>query len=144
MLLKEYEPEQHALYDDAAKRLGIQFWEKIGYSCHENPDPYGIDLIVEGKDRSFYCEVEIRLAWKGPSFPFPTLMLPLRKKKFARDRCMFMVINRGQTHAMMVHAKDVLASPTVENANERVSEGERFFDIPLEATQLIPLLAKVV
>ena len=75
---------------------------------------------------------------------FPTLMLPLRKKKFAKDRCMFMVINKGQTHAMMVHAKDVLASPTVENANERVSEGERFFDIPLEVTQLIPLLAKVV
>jgi hypothetical protein len=43
----------------------------------------------------------------------------LRKKKFAKDKSVFMVINNSQTHAMYVGAEDVLNSPVVENKNER-------------------------
>jgi hypothetical protein len=60
-VLKAFEPEQHELYDPAAKTLGIKFWNKLGYSCTENPDEFGIDLIVEGQGRKFFCEVEIPL-----------------------------------------------------------------------------------
>ena len=45
-----------------------------------NPDTYGIDLIV---DNTFYCEVEVKHNWKGKDFPFSTLQLSDRKRKFA-------------------------------------------------------------
>lgn len=142
-VLKAFEEEQHALYDHAAKALGIKFWNKLGYSCTENPDEFGIDLIVEGHGRKFFCEVEIRLAWHGQDFPYETLELPLRKKKFAKGNCMFLVINNAQSHALSVPAKHVRASPIIEKPNKKVTSGtEQFFSIPLKFTQHWNLLAE--
>lgn len=141
-VLKAFEEEQHALYDHAAKALGIKFWNKLGYSCTENPDEFGIDLIVEGQGRKFFSEVEIRLTWHGPKFPYETLELPIRKKKFAKDNCMFLVINNAQSHALSVPAKHVRSSPIIEKPNKKVPSGtEQFFSIPLELTQHWNLLA---
>jgi len=142
-VLKAFEPEQHGLYDHAAKTLGIKFWNKLGYSCTENPDEFGIDLIVEGHGRKFFSEVEVRLSWHGQEFPYKTLELPLRKKKFAKGNCMFMVINNAQSHALLVHAKHVRSSPIIEKPNVKVPSGtEQFFSIPLEVTQYWNLLAE--
>jgi len=87
--------------------------------CIENEDPFGIDLIVERNGKSFGCEVEIRQKWHGTAFPFDSLYLPLRKKKFAKDKSVFMV----------------------ENKNERVPSGEKFYSVPLDKCHHINLLA---
>jgi hypothetical protein len=109
--------------------------------CIENEDPFGIDLIVERNGKSFGCEVEIRQKWHGTAFPFDSLYLPLRKKKFAKDKSVFMVINNSQTHAMYVRAEDILNSPVAENKNERVPSGEKFYSVPLDKCHHINLLA---
>ena len=62
-------------------------------------------------------------------------------KKFAKHKSVFMVINNSQTHAMYVRAEDVLNSPVVENKNERVPSGEKFYSMPLDKCHHINLLA---
>jgi len=140
-VLKAFEEDQWEIFDAPAKALGIKFWEAMGCECVENEDPFGIDLIVERNGKSFGCEVEIRQKWHGTAFPFDSLYLPLRKKKFAKDKSVFMVINNSQTHAMYVRAEDVLNSPVVENKNERVPSGEKFYSVPLDKCHHINLLA---
>ena len=84
-MLKQFVEEQHAIHDAEAKEAVRQFWIKLGYACVENPDQYGVDLLVEGKGRKFGCEVETKAGWHGPEFEFPTLRIPFRKQKFTDD-----------------------------------------------------------
>ena len=141
IVLKAFEEDQWEIFDGPAKALGIKFWEAMDCECIENEDPFGIDLIVERNGKSFGCEVEIRQKWHGTAFPFDSLYLPLRKKKFAKDKSVFMVINNSQTHAMYVRAEDILNSPVAENKNERVPSGEKFYSVPLDKCHHINLLA---
>ena len=48
--------------------------QRRGYSCLENPDEFGVDLLVEGKGKKFGCEVEVKTKWFGAEFTFPTLI----------------------------------------------------------------------
>ena len=142
-VLKAFEEDQWEIFDGPAKALGIKFWQAMDCECVENEGPFGIDLIVERNGKTFDCEVEIRQKWHGTDFPFDSLYLPLRKKKFAKDKSVFMVINNSQTHAMYVRAEDVLNRPVVENKNERVPSGEKFYCVPLDKCQHINLLAMI-
>jgi hypothetical protein len=142
-VLKAFEEDQWEIFDGPAKALGIKFWDAMDCGCIENEDPFGIDLIVERNGKTFGCEVEIRQKWHGTDFPFDSLYLPLRKKKFAKDKSVLMVINNSQTHATYVRAEDVLNSPVVENKNERVPSGEKFYCVPLDKCQHINLLAMI-
>ena len=85
-MLKQFEQEQWELFDAPAKEIATKFWIQLGYECIENPDDYGIDLLVKGKGKEFGCEVEVKLGWHGPIFTFPTLHICVRKKKFMNSR----------------------------------------------------------
>ena len=141
-MAKVFEPERLAEFDGPAKALGIMFWKKLGYDCRENPEECGVDLIVEGKGRKFLCEVEIRDSWTTTDFPWDTLLLPLRKMKFAEQDCVFLIINRAKTHAMYVHSRNVRAADVVSTPN-KVDPYERSISIPVSTTTLVPLLAQV-
>ena len=56
-MLKQFEQEQWELFDAPAKESATKFWIQLGYECVENPDDYGIDLLVNGKGKEFGCEV---------------------------------------------------------------------------------------
>ena len=56
-MLKQFVEEQPAIHDAEAKEAVRQFWVNLGYDFIENPDEFGIDLLVEGKVREFGCEV---------------------------------------------------------------------------------------
>ena len=45
-MLKQFGEEQHAIHDAEAKEAVRQFWVKLGYGCIENPDDFGVDLLV--------------------------------------------------------------------------------------------------
>lgn len=140
-MLKEFEEERWAQYDAPAKTVAIQFWQKLGYDCVENPDEFGVDLLVEGKGKRFACEVEVKTGWHGGEFQFPTLHIAMRKRKFMDRPCQFIVLNKGLTHAAVVGRKTVLASPVVEVANAVVPSGERFYDVPTKGLAIINLMA---
>ena len=141
-MLKQFVEEQHALHDAEAKAIAQQFWIKLGYTCVENPDQYGVDLLVEGKGRKFGCEVETKAGWHGPKFEFPNLRIPFRKRKFTDDRVTFFVLNSGRTHAAVVSRQKLLKSPVVQVKNKMVPMGDYFYEIDLEDVEFINLLAE--
>ena len=140
-MLKQFEQEQWELFDAPAKEVATKFWIQLGYECIENPDDYGIDLLVKGKGKEFGCEVEVKLGWHGPTFTFPTLHIAMRKKKFMKSPAMFMVMNNSLTHGVIVSRKLILTSPVIEVKNMTVPTGERFYDVPAADIQVVNLLA---
>ena len=120
--------------------MATKFWMDLGYECIENPDDYGIDLLVKGKGKEFGCEVEVKLGWHGPGLNFPTLHICSRKKKFMSPTSMFMVMNNSLTHSTVVGSKLVMQSPIIEVQNMIVLTGERFFDVPVDNINIINLL----
>ena len=106
--------------------MATKFWMDLGYECIENPDDYGIDLLVKGKGKEFGCEVEVKLGWHGPGLNFPTLQICSRKKKFMSPPSMFMVINNSLAHSAVVSSKLILQSPMIEVKNMTVPTGEVF------------------
>ena len=140
-MLKQFEPERWALFDAPAKQAATEFWERLGFNCIENPDEFGIDLLVSGKGRQFGCEVEVKTQWHGAEFAFPTLHIALRKRKFMSAPSFFMVFNQGLTHAALVNRNVILASPLIEVKNVTVPSGERFYDIPASQFTVLNVVA---
>ena len=125
-MLKQFVEEQHAIHDAEAKEAVRKFWVKHGYDCIENPDDFGVGLLVEGKGRKFGCEVETKTGWRGPEFEFPTLRIPFRKKKFAKGRATFFMLNNARSHAAVVGRNDVVKSPVMQVKNKMVPMGDYF------------------
>lgn len=140
---KYFEPQDFDKFDAAAKSVAQSFWQRLGYTCIENPDVYGVDLLVEGKDKQFGCEVEVKQSWHGSDFPYPTLHVPFRKKKFTEGPTSFFVLNNGMTHAAMASRTLVTASPVTMVKNYKVPTGEPFYCVPAQAIQVINLLASI-
>ena len=119
-VLKQFVEEQHEIHDAKAKEAVRKFQVKLGYDCIENPDEFGVGLLVDGKGREFGCEVETKTGWHGPEFEFPTLRIPFRKQKFTDDRVTLFVLNSGRTHAAVVSRQKLIKSPMVQVKNKMV------------------------
>ncbi len=89
-MLKYFDRDHFARPDAHAKEIAGQFWINLRYDCIENPDEYGVAVLVESKGRKFGSEVKINTGWHGPEFNFPTLHIPFRKKKFTREKVTFL------------------------------------------------------
>ena len=140
-MLKYFDRDQFARHDAHAKEVARQFWINLGYDCIENPDEYGVDLLVEGKGRKFGCEVEVKTGWHGPEFNYPTLHIPFRKKKFTKEKVTFFVLNNARSHAAVVSRNDVVTSPAVTVPNKFVPAGDLFYDVNVQDAKIINLLA---
>lgn len=127
-MYKKFDTHLYQQNDDA-KLVAIEYFTSIGKRAIVNPDDYGIDLIVDG---DFYCEVEVKHNWKGDTFPFDTLQIPLRKMKFTNldKRSYFMVMNSDRTRAIVIKAEDLLDSRIVNVPNKYLEQGEQFFQVP--------------
>ena len=140
-MLKYFDRDQFARHDAHTKEVARQFWINLGYDCIENPDEYGVDLLVEGKGRKFGCEVEVKTGWHGPEFNYPTLHIPFRKKKFTKEKVTFFVLNNARSHAAVVGRNDVVSSPVVTIPNKFVPAGDLFYDVNVQDAKMINLLA---
>ena len=62
---KKFDYELFKQNDKLAREVGKAYWKSKGRTAIDNPDKYGPDLVVDGE---FYCEMEIKRAWKGKEF----------------------------------------------------------------------------
>ncbi len=124
--------------DEQARDKAKQLWGKMGYDCQDNPDIYGHDLIVSKNGKTFYSEVEVKRCWMG-TFPYDSLQIPSRKKKFTKDNCVFCVFDGSLSQAALVTSKVVGKSPLSTISNKFVGSGERFFQVPVDNVQFVIL-----
>jgi len=139
VMYKEFSISSHSTYDEAAREKAKAFWAYNGYECSDNEDIYGVDLHVEGKDRYFNCEVEVKQSWHGLNFSYDTIHIPVRKAKFLTDPTVFMVFNAGLHRVAVITRNAVKSAPKVEVPNREIRLGERFFDVPVSEAKFFTI-----
>ena len=125
MIYKQFNKESHATNDKPAKDLVISFLKSKGVDAVENPDKYGIDIVVPR------YEVERREIWID-KFPFKTVHIPARKEKFLKHSIVYAVVNKDFDKIMFCRSEVIREYDLVEVPNKSVPEGEYFYDVPIE------------
>ena len=125
MIYKQFNKESHAVNDKPAKDLVISFLKSKGVDAVENPDKYGIDIIVPR------YEVERREIWVN-YFPFKTVHIPARKEKFLKYSIVYAVVNKDFNKIMFCKSEVIKQYNLIEVPNKSVPEGEYFYDVPIE------------
>ena len=125
MKYKQFSKENHAANDKPAIDIVINFLKSKGVDATENPDKYGIDIIVPR------YEVERREIWIN-DFPFKTVHIPARKKKFLNYSIVYAIVNRDFNRIMFCTSEVIKQSNLIEVPNKSVPEGEYFYDVPVE------------
>jgi len=139
-ITKKFNQQLHDKYDPPARKA-VTDWVKMkwGLECRENPNVFGVDLIVlrEGK-RVGYIEVEVR---NWAYCHYPTIHVAHRKEKlFQQDLpTLFFALTQDLTHAYWCQAKVAKSYPLIEVKNFEVPNGELFFDIPVSQFKYVDL-----
>lgn len=139
-ITKKFNQQLHEKYDPPARKA-VTDWVKMkwGLECRENPNVFGVDLIVlrEGK-RVGYIEVEVR---NWAYCHYPTIHVAHRKEKlFQQDLpTLFFALTQDLTHAYWCQAKVAKSYPLIEVKNFEVPNGELFFDIPVSQFKYVDL-----
>jgi hypothetical protein len=140
MISKQFSQELHDKYDPPARKA-VSDWiqMKWGAECRENPNVYGVDLLVYRADKLVgYIEVEVR-SWDYCHYP--TIHVGLRKEKlFQQDRpVLFFALTQDLIHAYWAKALVIEGSPLIEVKNIEVPAGELFFDVPVKHFKYVNL-----
>ena len=125
--------------DAAARNAVLNHIDSIGLYAVENDDRYGPDLILySGLKPISYIEVEVKRVWSGPDFPWDTIQLPQRKEKFAKLKLSteFWILNDTLDHAVIIPDTELTQDLLKEVRNKFISEGELFFQVPIEKCNL--------
>ena len=125
MINKKFNKESHAANDKPSKDLVIKFLKSKGLDAIENPNDYGIDIMV-----SRY-EVERREIWTD-NFPFKTVHIPARKAKFLKYNIVYAIVNKNFNKIMLCRSEVIRQCNRIEVPNKSVPAGEYFYDVPIE------------
>jgi hypothetical protein len=140
MTTKQFNQALHDQYDPPA-RDAVTKWVKMkwGLECRENPNVFGVDLLVYRAGALVgYIEVEVR-SWDYCHYP--TIHVGLRKEKlFQQDRpVLFFALTHDLIHAYWAKTQVIESSPLIEVKNIEVSAGELFFDVPVKHFKYVNL-----
>ena len=128
---KRFDQALHDKYDPPARKAVSEWIQmKWGLECRENPNVYGVDLIVYRSDHPVgYIEVEVR-SWLFCHYS--TLHIGKRKQKlFQQDLpVLFFALTQDLSHAYWCKAEIAKHHPLIEVKNFEVPNGEMFYDIP--------------
>ena len=139
---KKFDKDLYDTYDSIAKEAAKDALQKKGYTVCDNTDKYAQDLVAEKEGEMFLVETEVKNVWKGPEFPYDTVQLPERKKKFFKERTLFFIWNAELTHAIVFWSDDVKHLEPVEVPNKYRYKGEYFFQIPVGENELARLIER--
>lgn len=85
----------------------IEFLENKGWTAQVNPDEHGIDIIaVDPFQNEVLIEVEVKNNWDNDKFPFDTIHLPERKRKFIKRNSVFCILNKFRDKALFISSAD--------------------------------------
>ena len=134
-ITKQFDQKLNDDYGDPAE-VAVINWLKTRRAVQDViRHPYGrkdVDLlIITDVGNLFYADVERRKNWKRGRWPFETLHIPIRKRKFVEGRIPFLYYAVRNDLKMMVKVagRDIRRSLIVENGNRFVENGERFYSI---------------
>ena len=132
---KRFDRSLYKKYDELAKDATRLYHDTIGNPVQDHPDRYKQDLICD----THLVECEVKLVWEGDDFPYDTVQLPERKKKFFNTSTQFFIWNSTLTRAATFWSDDIKDLEPVEVPNKYVYKGEYFYQIPLDMVTFVSL-----
>jgi len=140
--LKPFEQDLHDKFDPSGKTAVINFLVNKGIEAVENPDKYGIDILVL-RDGEIIgsAEVEVRnYNHQDKSIcPYNTIHVPVRKEKFRSSSSLFFSVTPDLEHAYVIVSSEIDGDKK-EVPNCKVANGEYFYDIPKDKFKYIRLV----
>lgn len=139
----------HALYeayDAPARDKLVVYLESKGHTIINNEENYGVDVVSQKGDYTYYNEAEVKTAWKGD---WPThwseVRIPERKQRLLdkhKDQngvLNFYIFSQDLSQAWRI--KDtLLTQASLREAKGRyIQKGELFFHIPYTEAELVKL-----
>jgi hypothetical protein len=144
----KYKKFSNSLYnenDSPARAAVIDYISSAGLMVKDNPDKYGPDLIVHKGlgTKSHYVEVEVKRVWSSDSdeFPWATVQIPARKKKFLDVGLPieFFILRSDLRMAIVIPDFVLGASPLVEVKNKYIPAGEMFYQVDISQCDLVDI-----
>lgn len=134
---KRFDKKLFEEFDRSARDAARLHYTSLGYHVADHPNQYMQDLIASKDDSTFCVEVEVKRVWKSDIFPYETVQLPERKKKFTDTLTQFMIFNNSLSHAITFWSEQLLELEPVEVPNRYCYEGELFFQVPIKDCEII-------
>ena len=130
---KPFSKDLHMKNDPTSRKLVKEFFAERGIKLKDNPNKFGVDLMTEDSD--LLIEVEHRLNWAQPEFPYEEVNVPQRKSKFfAEGIAHYVILSRDYKYLGFINAKSIqkymAAEYLKESSNRFVKEHEYFYKIP--------------
>lgn len=130
---KPFSKGLHAKNDPKSRTLVKAFFAERGVVINDHPNKYDIDLISD--DGTIRVEVEHRLNWNTPEFPYDEVNVPERKAKFFKDgNTHYVILSKEYTYLGFISAKIIQKFMKreflKESSNRFVAEREFFYKIP--------------
>ena len=136
MKSKPFDATLHEENDLPARAVVKQFYARLGYALEDNPDKYGVDLVMG--DYKISVEVERRPVWESGEFPFVMVNFLQRKTKFFVGTpyllADYAIVSKDLKRIGIISQIDIidtmLDSTPVEKPNRYVNDSEFFYEIP--------------
>ena len=144
---KQFDRALHDASDIPARDAVRRFYATLGVVLHDNPDPYGIDLITE--DGKVLVEVERRMVWDKPEFPFVEVNFLQRKVKFFTGHAEgvlvdYAIVSNDFKKVGIIDRQSivdiVIDTEPEESPNRYVNDSEFFYKIPRSAFKWFDVL----
>lgn len=130
---KPFSKTLHARNDPKSRAIVKQFFADKGVTLIDHPNQYDIDLTTE--DGKLRVEVEHRLNWDTPDFPYTEVNVPERKAKFFEaGNTHYVILSKNYSHLGFISAariqRFILPQFLKESSNRFVKEAEYFYKVP--------------
>lgn len=143
---KQFSRTLYEAYDTPARDKLVVYLESKGHTIINNEENYGVDVVSQKGEYTYYNEAEVKTAWKGD---WPThwseVRIPERKQRLLdkhKDQngvLNFYIFSQDLSQAWRI--KDtLLTQASLREAKGRyIQKGELFFHIPYTEAELVKL-----
>lgn len=130
---KPFSKSLHAKNDPKSRKLVKEFFAERGVVIDDHPNKYDIDLV--SADGHLRVEVEHRLNWDMPDFPYEEVNIPERKAKFfSEGKTHYVILSRDYRYLGFISADKIqqFMKPEClkESSNRFVQHSEYFYKVP--------------
>ncbi len=130
---KPFSKTLHARNDPKSRAVVKKFFAERGVELVDHPNQFDIDLVTT--DGLLRVEVEHRINWDTPDFPYKEVNVPERKAKFFETgNAHYVILSKDYTRLGFISAKKIQAfiKPDClkESSNRFMKEAEYFYKVP--------------
>ena len=139
---KVFDKDLHDKYDPKGRKVAKRFFAGRGYIAKDNPDEYGIDLLLykDGKIVG-YADVEVKTYWNTVEYTWPDMCIPERKREFFEIKDLpryFVMVNNAETALLYVLGQKILKKE-IFRKDTRYKKNEPFFKFDIDEVTHVDL-----